>query len=446
MISGTSISSLSAESTPRARWRHPTFVDLFAGCGGLSLGLMMSGWKGLFAIERNMDAFKTLSHNLIDSAKNNACQRFDWPDWLAKSPLEIKTFIRKYKSHIRALKGQVHLVAGGPPCQGFSFAGKRTGKDPRNELFRHHLQVVDSIRPCLVLMENVLGVNTAFGTKSIRSQIRFGRPRKSYAHRIKEALWEHGYVVQQDLVKAVNFGVPQYRPRYFTLGIRGDLYEGKEYLNFFEILNGVRREFLGNHGLPIRRPISVSEAISDLLTIGKKIIECVDPESPPGFRQIVYNKPITPYQRLMHGHLNGSTPNSLRLVNHRPETVRRFRAILVKCRKGVQISDDDRARLGIKKKSITPLAANLPSPTLTTLPDDLLHYREPRIHTVREHARLQSFPDWFEFRGKYTTGEHRRATDCPRYSQVGNAVPPLLAEAIGEALMILLKNLVGRSR
>ena len=104
------------------------------------------------------------------------------------------------------------------------------------------------------------------------------------------------------------------------------------------------------------------------------------------------------------------------------------------------MSDADRERLGIGKHAITPLSPDLPSHTLTTLPDDLLHYAEPRIHTVREHARLQSFPDWFEFRGKFTTGGSVRTQECPRYTQVGNAVPPLLAEAIGIAIKRLLNN------
>ena len=75
--------------------------------------------------------------------------------------------------------------------------------------------------------------------------------------------------------------------------------------------------------------------------------------------------------------------------------------------------------------------------TVTTLPDDMIHYAEPRILTVRENARLQTFPDWFSFKGKYTTGGHRRKYECPRYTQVGNAVPPLLAEAIGETLLTI---------
>jgi len=134
--------------------------------------------------------------------------------------------------------------------------------------------------------------------------------------------------------------------------------------------------------------------------------------------------------------------NSLRLVNHRPETIEKFKNILNICRKGVQLTQDDRARFDIRKKSIVPLAPDQPSHTLTTLPDDFLHYAEPRIHTVREHARLQSFPDWFNFLGKYTTGGNRRSKECPRYTQVGNAVPPFMAEAIGSALLLILNSII----
>ena len=88
----------------------------------------------------------------------------------------------------------------------------------------------------------------------------------------------------------------------------------------------------------------------------------------------------------------------------------------------------------MKKQAMTLLAAHLPGSTITTLPDDVLHYSEPRILTVRENARLQTFPDWFRFHGKYTSGGQARRYDCPRYSQVGNAVPPLFSEAIGSVL------------
>ena len=416
------------------------FIDLFAGCGGLSLGLLNSGWKGLFAIEKSPDAFKTLQHNLIDRGKHNlGMPKIDWPKWLDKGPHELRNFIAMYDDELSKLRGSVQLVAGGPPCQGFSFAGKRSGDDPRNQLFKLHLDVVDITEPEIVLLENVLGIDVAFAETLSATTGRVCR-RKSYASQMRYLLEKHGYHVQQDVVLAADFGVPQLRSRYFTIGIRGDLFSAGELPDFFDILHARRTEFLRARRLPIQRHVTVAEAISDLDTTNKTLVDCKDPESPRGFKEIVYKTPNTPYQKLMHGDLNGCTPNSLRLVNHLPQTVLRFEEILRCCRKGIQISKENRLRLGMKKHAVTPLAPDMPSHTVTTLPDDLLHYAEPRIHTVREHARLQSFPDWFEFRGKYTTGNYLRATECPRYTQVGNAVPPLLAEVMGDALDNLLRK------
>jgi len=412
-----------------------TFIDLFAGCGGLSLGLMAAGWKGLFAVERSPDAFKTLRHNFIDGSSTAPRQlRFAWPDWLPAEPGDANQFLETYFSELSKYRGKVTLVAGGPPCQGFSFAGRRQAQDPRNQLFKRHLELVDFLRPEVVLLENVLGISIAHGrTKWLQNGGR-GRPRQSYAEKIKHLLEQHGYESQQELVRACDFGVPQYRPRYLTIGIRRDLLKGKPAPSFFAILASLRTEFRRSHGLPLDREVTVAEAISDLRLTGKDIVPCDDTESPRGFTQIRYVAPESDYQRLMHGDLNGHPVNSLRIPNHRPTTVAKFTKILVSCRKGVQLSASDRERLGIKKSSFVPLDGEKPSHTLTTLPDDLLHYAEPRIHTVREHARLQSFPDWFDFRGKYTTGGDRRTKECPRYTQVGNAVPPLLAEAVGMAL------------
>jgi DNA (cytosine-5)-methyltransferase 1 len=184
----------------------------------------------------------------------------------------------------------------------------------------------------------------------------------------------------------------------------------------------------------------VWDAISDLETAGKNMVECVDS---PGFRQVVYEKPLTQYQRLLHGSLNGTAPNSMRLARHREETQARFKLILETCRRGVTLSEADRTRLGMKKHATVALDPDKPSHTLTTLPDDLLHYSEPRILTVRENARLQAFPDWFEFKGKYTTGGKQRVRECPRYTQVGNAVPPLLAELVGLVIGNLKQRVLG---
>ena len=204
------------------------FIDLFSGCGGLSLGLMNSGWQGIFAVEKSPYAFKTLKHNLVEKGDYNQRKpRFRWPAALDIRPYEIKGFIRKHKQLLHKLQCEVQLVAGGPPCQGFSFAGRRTGNDPRNELFKYHLQIVDIVKPELVLMENVHGIEIVFGNGKKRSKRQRGRPRRSYASRIKDMLEKHDYVVQQHVIKASRFGVPQFRPRYFTLGIRNDLlYQG----------------------------------------------------------------------------------------------------------------------------------------------------------------------------------------------------------------------------
>ena len=418
-----------------------TFIDLFAGCGGLSLGLLNAGWKGLLAIEENPDAFKTLCHNLIDRGEHNRqTPLIIWPQCIRKKPLEVRDFINNYRDHLIALRGSIQLVAGGPPCQGFSFAGKRNENDPRNELFKYHMEIVNILKPEAVLLENVRGIDAVFGQKKAIKRKYGSGLGKSYANLIMNTLGKQGYHVQQELVKAADFGVPQLRSRHFTVGVRQDLFTKHELPNFFKVLHENRGEFLKAHGLSSNRPVSVEEAISDLTTDGKKLVDCEDTESRSGFKEIAYDKPISKYQKLMHSDLNGGAINSLRLVNHRPETVRRFKEILRTCHKGVQLSESDKQRLGIKKIITIPLDPHKPSRTLTTLPDDLIHYSEPRIHTVREHARLQSFPDWFEFRGKYTTGGDKRVRECPRYTQVGNAVPPLLAEAIGKTLIDFLKK------
>lgn len=416
------------------------FIDLFAGCGGFSLGMICAGWSGVFAVEKSPDAFATLRHNLVDGHELSGKMRFDWPTGvLDVGPHDIREIASL--PTLAGLRQKVDLVIGGPPCQGFSFLGKRSNKDPRNELFKEYLKVVDKLKPKFVLMENVRGIDVPFPPKNGTSS----RP-KSYAARIKAALGQHGYVVEQGIIRATDFGVPQYRPRYFTFGIRAELLTPTlESARFFERLSAHRATFLSERDLGAT-PITVSQAISDLRTAHDRLIDNSEPGVPSGFKRVAYQRPRTKYQELMHRDaedrpMNGAM-DSMRLANHRCKTVERFREIQQNCEAGVQLSR--KARLCFthptRKSSLTLLSGEKPSHTITTLPDDLIHYSEPRIHTVREYARLQSFPDWFQFRGKYTTGGARRAFECPRYSQVGNAVPPLVAEAIGECLIEMLNE------
>jgi DNA (cytosine-5)-methyltransferase 1 len=180
--------------------------------------------------------------------------------------------------------------------------------------------------------------------------------------------------------------------------------------------------------------ISINEAISDLRRTNGEI-PCPDS---PSFMSGVYGKPETNFQKgMQHGNEKG-LPDSHRFAKHRKKVEERFSLILKSFPKGMNLDNEARAALGLKKRNIRPLDPDLPSPTLTTLPDDYVHYEEPRILTVREYARLQSFPDWYEFKGKYTTGGRLRALETPRYTQVANAVPPEFSHTAGITLSRLL--------
>ena len=127
-------------------------------------------------------------------------------------------------------------------------------------------------------------------------------------------------------------------------------------------------------------------------------------------------------------------PDSHRFVNHTEEVEEVFQRLLADAPRNRCIMGTAREPFGLKKRSVTVLDALEPAPTVTTIPDDFVHYSEPRVMTVRECARLQTFPDWFEFKGPYTTGGKLRVQQTPRYTQVGNAVPPLFATIAGLAL------------
>jgi DNA (cytosine-5)-methyltransferase 1 len=163
-----------------------------------------------------------------------------------------------------------------------------------------------------------------------------------------------------------------------------------------------------------------------------------------GFEDITYSGPRTSYQRLMNTGMSGM-PSDTRLPRHSEAIKTRFKKIIDLChadgRLSVSLSAEMKSRFGLRKTAIRVLDPDHPSPTITSMPDDLIHYSEPRILTVRENARLQGFPDWFAFKGKYTTGGLRRRHEIPRYTQVANAVPPLFAEGLAIALGNYLKTL-----
>lgn len=415
----------SIENQP-APFRQPrTFVDVFAGCGGLSLGLMRAGWRGLFAVEHDANAFQTLHDNLIANDPANPpahSYKFAWPEWLEKAPIGVTDLLSTKRPMLEKLAGKVDMLVGGPPCQGFSTAGRRDPSDPRNRLVVAYLEMVEILRPAVVLIENVRGITSDFRDDAAPEG------KTNYAAWIQAALSED-YVVTTRMIDTSQFGVPQKRHRFFVIGIR----KGLETPPPFDALYEGRAGFLRKNGIA-SVPVSAKLAISDLELTRNGTRPSPDTA---GFFEIAYQGPITSYQRSMNSGLHGHLKDT-RLARHKPEIESRFRTLIALCqaegRLNTALSAETRASFGLKKCAIRVMDPDMPAPTVTSMPDDLIHYSEPRALTVRENARLQSFPDWFEFRGKYTTGGERRRREVPRFTQVANAVPPLMAEAVGLAI------------
>lgn len=407
----------------QANGYSPTFIDAFAGCGGLSLGLLRAGWRGAFAIEKDSFAFSTLKTNLIDVG---ARHRYDWPGWLEQKPWTIESLVAAHGAELAALRGQVDLLAGGPPCQGFSSAGRRRKGDPRNDLVERYLEFVDLVLPRMVLIENVRGITYDFVGEEASD-------RRNFASELVARLGVN-YHVYADTLRCSSLGVPQHRPRFFLVGMLKSQFKRLPRSDSpFARLRSSKVRFLAQRGLP--STVTCKQAISDLELGHAGTTTCPDSK---GYESIVTAKPRTHYQRLMRDGYTGQVPDT-RLAKHRPHIVERFGKIIEACgqagRLSVQLNREMRERFGIKKMATRVLDPRKAAPTITSMPDDLLHYSEPRTLTVRENARLQTFPDWFAFQGKYTTGGERRAREVPRFTQVANAVPPLVAEMWGEVLL-----------
>lgn len=392
------------------------YIDLYAGAGGLSLGLSEAGLRGLFAIEKNFDAFSTLKYNLIDKRKH-----FDWPEWLPQTNHDIREVLINYKDELMALRGTVDLIVGGPPCQGFSMAGVRDHSDIRNQLVYSYLDMVELVRPNYIFFENVTGFKVKFKYDGLG---------KSYSEIVINKLKEMGYEVNDYTILMSDFGIPQKRKRFILVGSRID----SNFSNQFETnLISYKDEFLRSKGLAPKT--TIEDAINDLLsTFG--MIPSFDSSS--RFNNGLYGNASSGYQKLMRKN-SPKIPDSHRFARHTDDIIKLHKNIQEKIPPGKRISPSDNLVVGLKRRGVTLLDSQGFSPTITSIPDELVHYREPRILTPRETARIQSFPDWYEFKGKYTSGGKLRKYEVPRYTQIGNAVPPLFAEQAGIVLNKLAK-------
>jgi len=393
------------------------YIDLFAGCGGLSTGLHLAGWKGLFAVEKNASAFSTLKANLVEKRKH-----FDWPAWLATTNWDIKELLAQKGAALSKLKGTVDLVVGGPPCQGFSTAGRRREGDERNNLVHSYLSLVELVQPRAILFENVRGFTMKFKANA--------KAGVAYSQLVIQQLRELGYEdARGELIDMSDYGVPQRRQRFIVIATREGLADAA-----FEALESRCAVHLSDRGIP--RKNGVRSALSDLQR-RHGTTPCPDSN---GFQSGITSRPTTGLQKHLRTDFTAHTPDSHRFVNHTNDVEAVFSRLLANAPRNRCILGAEREPFGLKKRSVTVLDGDEAAPTVTTIPDDFVHYSEPRVMTVRECARLQTFPDWFEFKGPYTTGGKQRVLQTPRYTQVGNAVPPLFAEMAGLALKEVLRD------
>lgn len=409
-----------------------TYIDFFSGCGGLSLGLGLADWKGVFAIEKDPMAFMTFKKNLIDedSLHRHFC---DWPNWLTKEPHAIEDVLEDESTclQFKKLVGTVTLVAGGPPCQGFSVAGARNGKDPRNLLVFKQIEAIRLLKPKFVLVENVGGFERKFVTKPAEEGC------ISVAEEAIQELQDAGYNVGKVIINAAEFGVPQLRQRVILFAISKEytgVIDSKRLLK--DTLSKVAIEQRKELGLPVDRYVNIEEALSDLS--GDEIVD--EPEF-SGYKTCKYLPPQSVYQEMMRKNTEGwETPTSHRFNKHSQKVIDLYN-LAHKTQKPGRLSKEFLYENGCHSNKRFVLNLEEPCSTVTTAPEELIHYKHPRVVTLREMARIQSFPDDFTFYGRYTLNGPARGIDVPRNAQIGNAIPPLAGRAIGKAIQMIAEQI-----
>lgn len=362
-------------------------IDLFAGCGGMSLGFEMAGFTPVLAVEKDEWAAETYQFN-----RHNA-------NIFVGDITEIKQ--PKQQFQLQNISG----IIGGPPCQGFSVSGFRDPKDPRNSLFMDYMRFVQDFKPEFFVMENVPGI--------LSSKTKTGHLVKQV---ISSVAKDSGYNVEILQLNAADYGVPQARNRVFFIGIRDDFPFYPDYL--------IPQKITENN------PISLWEAISDLPQI-----EAGQGEDNVDYVETAKNE----YQKWARN--NSKKINNHISMRHTQRLIERFKCIGW----GQSLADVPQEHMQRQRGNAEKISGkvysqnnmrpfpNKPSPTLPAcFQSNFVHPYLNRNFTAREGARLQSFPDDYIFKGKRTTMSWEK--NLSQFQQIGNAVPPLLANAL--AIMI----------
>jgi len=532
------------------------YIELFAGCGGLSVGLESLKYEMVFANELSPMASETFAFNLLGedlralaenegtSSKvkwissqfknNNLSARLrenpqTYPVFsqsasdlgdsyedihgklLVGSIVELNRYLTSKKDLIENLRNQnIDLVSGGPPCQSFSLAGLRQHDNNRNTLPMDFAELVGIVKPKVALLENVSGILRAFSLPN----------GKYYAwFEVAKAFVSKGYFPLCIHVNAKFVGAAQNRPRFIMIALREDIFykfknsihdenmlnklikiesffdlenDGKttkpfEHLDYYDIekhtdmfSNGVLSPLY--QFKDTKSWFSVKDAIDDLRENKKNkekgcyaeyldntfsfLHESSVPHACSENSAPRSNSPKVKMRFKLYQHLSKSlsteSSNTIQrdvisYLKNPSENVLSEMSINYLLNQKYLMSDgqalvkfDDAANLldylltlATKKQTQRALSAEKPAPAALSIPDDACHYHSAlqRTLTVREMARFQSFPDIFEFRSKVTTGGKMRRYEVPQYTQVGNAVPPILGRALGLTIMNILSNI-----
>lgn len=371
-------------------------IDLFAGCGGLSLGFEMAGFNIPLAIEKDEWASETYRKN----HKNTKVITGDITEIL-----ELEKLLDKSKIEIDG-------IIGGPPCQGFSLSGNRDKNDPRNSLFMDFVRFVKFYKPKFFVMENVTGILSMKTKENIL---------------VKDLILKEydaaGYNVKICKLNAAEFGVPQARVRIIFIGIRKDL-------KFKEDLIGPQPFLFGE------QQVTIEQAIMDLPQI----------KSGEGKEVMDYDSSAkTEYQKWARK--NSAVVNNHVAMRHTKRLIERFEQIKF----GQSVADVEECHKQRKRGDASKISGKTfsqnnmrpypdkPSPTIpASFQSNFIHPYINRNYTAREGARLQSFPDDYVFCGKRTTMSWEK--NLSQYQQIGNAVPPLLSLAIAKSIISYFDN------
>lgn len=492
-----------------------SYVELFAGCGGMSLGLEAAGFRRVFANELSAMPAETYSYNLIykkSPPTSNPEDLFtrlysheegespDPRDHLKKEVSkeaidELKKFngqmfvggISQLNSALEQMPEEckldldLDLLSGGPPCQSFSSAGRRERGNARNNLPFEFAECAKLLNPKVVLLENVSGIVRPFKDEEGNSWHAW--------HEVAKAFFEIGYVPICTLSEAQEYGVSQKRRRYVMIAIRDDIatkavkvFEASDSPKWTSTLTAIKRsrthfekvknddiiandldgfsciepkEFWPEALMPtVEKSFSVEQVIDDLRDEASDKAEDYKAYLSEKFDSVL---PCTEEFSLQNHEVRSHSPKIrarfrvLRVLSaEKPVSTKELSSLSesqLKClmEEELIVPKDKSGRKPRSKKELEALLVSLTSkkhtqrgmvrggiaPAQLSIPDDYAHYAEDRTLTVREMARIQSFPDWYEFKSKVTTGGRLRAFEVPQYTQVGNAVPPLMARQLG---------------